>query len=137
MFDYLSKYNLTEEDREAVRMILLKRMHNRLRIKYITKWLNMRTRRKINAFANSGLSSDLIKDLLEIGLIQSQGAGKPFIPTERGKQSLRRGYISYHPDKSAKRANIIACMALIVSIVNLDEVRKLIREACRAIATLL
>lgn len=139
MFDYLAKYNLPKEDAEEARMILLESMRKYpIRIKRIVRWKNRRVRKRLYAFTNdAGFFNDLISDLLERRLIRSQGALKPFVVTERGMRCMKRGYVAYRKDNSAKRANIIASMALIVSILNIDEVRDAIKTVFQAIASLL
>ena len=139
MFDYLEKYNLSEEDAEEARVMLLKSMRkDPIRIKCLVRWENRRVRKRLCAFTNdAGFFNDLINDLLERGLIRSQGALKPFVVTERGMRCMKRGYVAYRKDNSAKRANIIASMALIVSILNIDEVRDAIKTVFQAIASLL
>lgn len=137
MFDYLAKYNLPKEDAEEARVMLLKSMHKYpIRIKCLVRWKNRRVRKRLRAFTNdAGFFNDLISDLLERGLIRSQGALKPFVVTERGMHCMKRGYVVYRKDNSAKRANIIASMALIVSILNIDEVRDAIKTVFQAIAS--
>lgn len=114
--DCLSKYIMSDEEKEQVLMMTLRRVaHSRMSPGFYTRRKNFKTWEWINETYGNECSHDTILALQDMGLLEADGPNKPYKASKRGRECLKRGFISYKKDSSAKTANIIAVCALVVA----------------------
>ena len=113
--DGLLSYKMSDDEKELVLMMVLKRLSRpRWEIRPVRKRRNKRAWKWIDETFGNGCSSDAFSLLCEKGLATVTG-DKRYTITQRGKECIKRGYIFLRKDKTAKRANTIAIVAVILA----------------------
>ena len=125
MFDYLGSYNLSKEERERLLIMVLKRIRNiGIEPKWIKKHRNKSTWKKIEKLYGKGCDCEVIQYLEQLKLIESQGANKPYLITERGKDCCKRGWVEFKINKydNPKYPLFISVFALIISVISSNRI---------------
>lgn len=126
MYDYLSGYNLSEEEKERVLISVLKGMRLILKRQpvWLRKYINKRFLGKIDKVYGDKCLSNAINSLKYGGYLGVTPDNKRFFVTERGRVAIRRGWVNknllwYNTGKANKYAIIISIIAILLTAAQL------------------
>lgn len=125
MYRHLSDLGINDEEREKLLIRVLKRIRKiGIEPKWLQKRRNKSTWNDIEKVYGVGSLKNIISDLDRLNLIESQGANKPYLITERGKRCCKRGWIKLKTNKYDNPIYplIISLLALIISVIGTDRI---------------